>query len=78
MQLTGSLVTASNIALSVLKGGKMEEERLILEGYLYNSASKYLVIAQDDGKSVELNDTLMRSRFLCMKIRVTIELIEDA
>ncbi|KKK57869.1 hypothetical protein LCGC14_3050180, partial [marine sediment metagenome] len=34
----------------------MEKESLILEGYLYNPPSEYLVIAQDDGKSVELND----------------------
>ena len=50
--------------------------KLVLEGYLYNSQSNYLVILQDDGKSVEIDDTLMRSAFLCRKVMFTVELKE--
>uniref|UniRef100_A0A6M3XUI0 Uncharacterized protein n=1 Tax=viral metagenome TaxID=1070528 RepID=A0A6M3XUI0_9ZZZZ len=50
------------------------EKKLIIEGHLYNSASDYVVVVQDDGKSVELDDTLMRSNFLHRNIRIIIEL----
>ena len=47
-----------------------------LEGYLYNSASGYLVIVQD-GKSIELDDTLMRSEFIGKEVKIIIEYVCD-
>lgn len=52
-------------------------EELVFEGFLHNSASDYLVIVDDDGKSIALDDTLMRSKFLGMKVRITLEAMDD-
>jgi len=58
------------------KGGK-KMDKMIIEGYLYSSESEYMVIHQDDEKSVLIDDTLLRSPFLGMRVRITIELVEE-
>ena len=52
-------------------------DKMVLEGRLYNSEGEQVVIYQDDGRSVHLYDTLMRSPFLRMNVRITIELREQ-
>jgi len=52
-------------------------EKLNLEGYLFNSESHYVVIVQDDGKSVELDDTIMRSGLIGKKVEITIRSVCD-
>ena len=53
-------------------------DKIILEGTLYNSESRYLVIVPDDitKGSVLLDDTLMRSSLLCQRVRITVELLK--
>ena len=56
-----------------------EDKKLVFEGYLYNSASDRLIIQNEKGESVEIDDTLMRSRFLCsgVLVRLTVEEIDE-
>ena len=52
------------------------KDKMILEGFLYNSGSNYLIILNGEGESIEIDDTLMRSEFLGKKVKLTVELAE--
>ena len=47
-----------------------------LEGSLCCNEARRMVVVQDDGKSIDLDDTLMRSEFLCREVKITIEVKE--
>ena len=47
---------------------------MVLKGELYCNEARRIVVAQDDGKSIDLDDTLMRSEYLRREVRITISL----
>ena len=49
---------------------------MVMEGVLYNSASDYMILKKDNGESIEIDDTLIRSKFLGLGVRITIEQLQ--